>query len=66
VPLTLPFVVIWIMSRTRKGERRRGHKSVRKHVMQRKHSLEVVKWRSLRESGHTLLRTDRLFSFVGS
>jgi hypothetical protein len=33
----------WIMSRTRKSERRRGHESMRKHVMQRKLLLEVIK-----------------------
>jgi hypothetical protein len=64
VSLTLPFVTRWIMSTTRKSEKRRGHESVRKHVVQRKLLLGVVNKRSLRESGHVLLRTNRLFSFV--
>jgi hypothetical protein len=38
----LPCVARWIMSRTRKRERSRGHRSVSKHVMQRKFLLEVV------------------------
>jgi hypothetical protein len=52
------------MSRARKSKRMRGHESVRKDVVQRKLLLEVVNKRSLRASGHILLRTDRLFSFV--
>jgi hypothetical protein len=63
-PLTLPFVMRWSMSRTRKSKRRRGHGSVRKHIVQSKLLLEVVNNHSLRASDHILLRTDRLFSFV--
>jgi hypothetical protein len=62
--LTLSFVVRCSVSRTRKNERRRGHRSVRKHVVQRKLFLGVMNKCSLRASGHVLLRTDRLFSFV--
>jgi hypothetical protein len=63
-PLTLPFVARWIMSTIKKSDRRRGHNSMRKHVVQRKLLLGVVNKRSLRASGHVLLRTDRLFTFV--
>jgi hypothetical protein len=42
MPLTLPFIVRWIMSRIRKSERRREHESVRKHVVQRALLLMVV------------------------
>jgi hypothetical protein len=62
--LTLSFVMIWSVSRTRKSDRRRGHGSVRKHVVQRKILLGVVNKRSLRVSGHILLKTYRLFSLV--
>jgi hypothetical protein len=58
--LTLPLV----MSRIRKSKRRRGHRSVRKYVVQRKLLLGVVNKRSLRASDYVLLSTDKLFSFV--
>jgi hypothetical protein len=61
--LTLTCGVRWIMSRTRKSKRR-GHRSVIKHVVQRKLLLEVANKRSLRASGHVLLKTNRLFSFL--
>jgi hypothetical protein len=33
MPLTLPCITRWIMSRTRKSVRRRGHESMRKHIV---------------------------------
>jgi hypothetical protein len=62
--LTLRVITRWSVSRTRKTDRRRGHRSMRKHVMQRQLSLRVVNKCSFRASGHDLLRTDKLFSFV--
>jgi hypothetical protein len=62
--LTLPLVVRWIVSRIRKSKRRRGHRSVRKYVVQRKLLLGVVNKRSLRASDYVLLSTGKLFSFV--
>jgi hypothetical protein len=58
--------VRWIKSRTRKSDRRRGHESMRKHVVQRKILLEVVNKHSLRANGHILLRTNSLCCFICS
>jgi hypothetical protein len=48
---------------TKRSEMRRGHGSVRKHGVQRKHMLEVVREHSRRATGHVLLRIDGLVRF---
>jgi hypothetical protein len=41
--LTLPCSVRWLVRSTKRSERRRGHKNVRKYDVRRKHMLEVVR-----------------------
>jgi hypothetical protein len=43
VPLSLPGSVRWIVRSIKRSGRRRGHESVRKHDVWRKHMSEVVR-----------------------
>jgi hypothetical protein len=55
--------VRWIVRSIKRTESRRGHISVRKHDVRRKHMSEVVRKRSGRPSGHVLLKIDGLVRF---
>jgi hypothetical protein len=43
VPLTLPCSARWLVGSIKRSERKRGHRSARKHDVRRKRMLEVVR-----------------------
>jgi hypothetical protein len=45
-PLTLSYSVRWLVTSTKRSEMRRGHRSGKKHDVQKKRMLEVVRERS--------------------
>jgi hypothetical protein len=63
MPLSLPGSVRWIMRSIKRSESRRGHGSMRKYDVRRKHMSEVVTKHSGSPSGQVLLKIDGLAHF---